>query len=195
MGTALAVDRALRDNGVERADAKLTAALRAATDNLNARVARARAEAESLARSRRVQRALAERDRNELAAVTRSVPDPVLLRTSGSLAIGRQVDGAIRRSASVEGIGEVTAFVPLDDELLRSLERPADVGAGVLPVIRDGAGDFARMYGADGSAVYVVRPDGYLSFSSAGVDVDALTAHLAATFGTSVSTTVAPDLR
>lgn len=140
LGTALAVDRALRDNGVERADAKLTAALRAATDNLNARVARARAEAESLARSRRVQRALAERDRNELAAVTRSVPDPVLLRTSGSLAIGRQVDGAIRRSASVEGIGEVTAFVPLDDELLRRIERPADVGAGVLLVlVRGGA--------------------------------------------------------
>ena len=135
LGVAVSVDLALRDNGVERADAKLTTALRAATDNLNARVARARAEAEALARSSRVQRALAARDRGELAAVTRAAPDPVLLRTSGNLAIGRQVDGAIRRSASIEGIGEVIAFVPLDDELLRRIERPADVGAGVLLVL------------------------------------------------------------
>ena len=134
-GVAVSVDLALRDNGVERADAKLTTALRAATDNLNARVARARAEAEALARSSRVQRALAARDRGELAAVTRAAPDPVLLRTSGNLAIGRQVDGAIRRSASVEGIGEITAFVPLDDDLLRRIERPTDVGAGVLLVL------------------------------------------------------------
>jgi diguanylate cyclase (GGDEF)-like protein len=135
LGVAMSVDLALRDNGVERADAKLTTALRAATDNLNARVARARAEAEALARSSRVQRALAARDRGELAAVTRAAPDPVLLRTSGNLAIGRQVDGAIRRSASVEGIGEITAFVPLDDDLLRRIERPTDVGAGVLLVL------------------------------------------------------------
>ena len=135
LGVAVSVDLALRDNGVERADAKLTTALRAATDNLNARVARARAEAEALARSSRVQRALAARDRGELAAVTRAAPDPVLLRTSGNLAIGRQVDGAIRRSASVEGIGEITAFVPLDDDLLRRIERPTDVGAGVLLVL------------------------------------------------------------
>jgi diguanylate cyclase (GGDEF)-like protein len=134
-GVAVAVDRALRDNGTDRADAKLTAALTAASDNLNARVARARAEAEDLARSRRVQRALAAGDRNELAAVTRAASDPVLLRTSGNLAIGREVDGAIRRSATVEGIGEVTAFVPLDDELLRRIERPADVGAGILLVL------------------------------------------------------------
>src|SRR5205085_9048892 len=67
--------------------------------------------------------------------VTRTAPDPVLLRTSGDLAVGREVDGAIRRSATVEGIGEVTAFVPLDDQLLRRIERPADIGAGVLLVL------------------------------------------------------------
>jgi diguanylate cyclase (GGDEF)-like protein len=134
-GVAFAVDLALRTNGTERADAKLTGALSAASDNLNARVARARAEAESLARSSRVQRALAARDRNELAAVTRTAPDPVVLRTSGNLQVGREVDGAIRRSARVKGIGEVTAFVPLDDELLRRIERPGDVGAGILLVL------------------------------------------------------------
>ena len=43
VGVAFAVDRALRDNGAERADAKLTGALSAASDNLSTRVARARA--------------------------------------------------------------------------------------------------------------------------------------------------------
>jgi hypothetical protein len=71
-GVAVAVDRALRDNGVERADARLASALRASSDALNARVARASAEAERLATSRRVQRALAAEDRAELAAVTRA---------------------------------------------------------------------------------------------------------------------------
>ena len=134
-GVAFAVDLALRDNGAERADAKLSGALSAASDDLNARVARARAEAESLARSQRVQRALAARDLAVLTAVTRSAPDPVVLRTSGSLAVGREVDGAIRRSARVEGIGEVTVFVPLDDQLLRRIERPRDVGTGILLVL------------------------------------------------------------
>jgi pentachlorophenol monooxygenase len=71
----------------------------------------------------------------------------------------------------------------------------ADVGATVLPLIRDSAGDFARMYGADGPAVFVVRPDGYLSFSSSGIDTDGLAAHLASTFGASVSATATPALR
>ena len=71
----------------------------------------------------------------------------------------------------------------------------ADVDTTVLPVIRDGAGHFARMYGARGSAVYVVRPDGYLSFTSSRIDADDLAAHLSSTFGASVSATQAPGLR
>ena len=51
------------------------------------------------------------------------------------------------------------------------------------------------MYGADGSAVFVVRPDGYLSFSSPGIDTDELAAHLALTFGAGVSATATADLR
>jgi pentachlorophenol monooxygenase len=71
----------------------------------------------------------------------------------------------------------------------------ADVGATVLPLIRDSAGEFARLYGADGPAVFVVRPDGYLSFSSSGIDTDGVAAHLAYTFGTSVSASATPALR
>ena len=32
------------------------------------------------------------------------------------------------------------------------------------------------------TSVYVVRPDGYLSFASSGVDIDDLVAHLSSTF-------------
>src|ERR671930_345796 len=135
-GVAFAVDRALRENGVERADARLASALRASSDALNARVARASAEAERLATSRRVQRALAAEDRAELAAVTRATPDPVLLQTSGSLAIGRRVTDAVRRSATVGDVGQVTAFVPLDDALLARIERRSDARKGILAAPR-----------------------------------------------------------
>jgi diguanylate cyclase (GGDEF)-like protein len=134
-GVAFAVDRALRDNGVERADARLASALRASSEALNARVARASAEAERLATSRRVQRALAAEDRAELAAVTRATPDPILLRTSGNLAIGRRVTDALERTATVGDVGEVTAFVPLDDALLARIERPSDAQKGILLVL------------------------------------------------------------
>jgi diguanylate cyclase (GGDEF)-like protein len=134
-GVAFAVDRALRDNGVERADARLASALRASSDALNARVARASAEAERLATSRRVQRALAAEDRAELAAVTQATPDPILLQTSGNLAIGRRVADAVQRSATVGDVGQVTAFVPLDDALLARIERPSDTQKGILLVL------------------------------------------------------------
>ncbi len=58
----------------------------------------------------------------------------------------------------------------------------ADVDTTVLPVIRDSENDFAQMYSPAGSSVYVVRPDGYLSMASSGVNNDDLVAHLSATF-------------
>ena len=58
----------------------------------------------------------------------------------------------------------------------------ADVDATVLPLVRDRDGDFARMYSAAGASVYVVRPDGYLSLASWGIDVDDLVTHLSSTF-------------
>jgi hypothetical protein len=58
----------------------------------------------------------------------------------------------------------------------------APVENTVLPLVRDSDVDFARMYSATGSAVYVVRPDGYLAFASSPVDTDALAAHLSSTF-------------
>ena len=52
----------------------------------------------------------------------------------------------------------------------------------MLPLIRDTAGDFARVYTPAGPSAYVVRPDGYLGLAAAGVDPAQLVAHLGATF-------------
>jgi pentachlorophenol monooxygenase len=71
----------------------------------------------------------------------------------------------------------------------------AGVGSTVLPVIHDSAGDFARAYDTHGPAVYVVRPDGHVSYTSAEIDVEDVVSHLSSTFAARVSTTAAPDLR
>ena len=134
LGAAWAVDRALGENGVERTDRKLAAALRASTAELDARVRRAGAEAERLARSPFVQRALAAHDRQQLAAVALAEPQPVLLKVSGGLAIGRPVPDAVRRTAASR-LGEITVFVPLDDALLSAIERPADAAEGIRLVL------------------------------------------------------------
>ncbi len=59
----------------------------------------------------------------------------------------------------------------------------ADVASTVLPVIRDTGSDFTRAYSAAGESIFVVRPDGYVGYAAADIGVDALTAHLKATFG------------
>ena len=61
----------------------------------------------------------------------------------------------------------------------------ADVGDTVLPVARDGDGDFAKMYGLEGGvavAVFLVRPDGYLGYVARDMDAEALVKHLRLTF-------------
>jgi len=60
----------------------------------------------------------------------------------------------------------------------------ADVSSTVLPVIRDTAGAFATAFGVAG-AVFVVRPDGYVGFTSndlGGSGIEALRRHPCNTF-------------
>ncbi|MBF6336659.1 FAD-dependent monooxygenase [Nocardia abscessus] len=52
----------------------------------------------------------------------------------------------------------------------------------LLPVVRDGDGNFAKAYGATGGAVYVVRPDGYLGYARHRAAANDLANYLAATF-------------
>ena len=143
LGVVYAVDRALGENGAERADAKLAAALHASSGALDARVARASTDAERLARSRTVQRALAARNRRRLAEVARTAREPMLLQTRGRLALGRRVANAVRRSVTVGHVGEITAFVPLDEQLLRGIERQADANSGIVLVLVRGGRVFA----------------------------------------------------
>ncbi|MEG3627676.1 FAD-dependent monooxygenase [Streptomyces poriticola] len=74
---------------------------------------------------------------------------------------------ACREAAGVAGRltgGDVAAFVvaaPDADipEAARALSGPDGVP---LPVFRDGAGEFGRLYAAEGATAFLVRPDGYL---------------------------------
>ncbi|HNM84126.1 MAG TPA: FAD-dependent monooxygenase [Mycobacterium sp.] len=58
----------------------------------------------------------------------------------------------------------------------------ADVGDTVLPVLGDAAGAFAGAYSPGATAVYVVRPDGYLGYVSDRIDASSLFTHLELTF-------------
>ncbi|RZL83745.1 MAG: pentachlorophenol monooxygenase [Rhodococcus sp. (in: high G+C Gram-positive bacteria)] len=58
----------------------------------------------------------------------------------------------------------------------------AEVVETILPLVRDSNGEFANAYGAEGSAAFVVRPDGYLGFRQSPVAVDGLTEYLKSTF-------------
>jgi uncharacterized protein YfaP (DUF2135 family) len=58
----------------------------------------------------------------------------------------------------------------------------ADVAGTTLPLVTDSVGAFARAYSASGSSVYIVRPDGYLGFAAASIDMNGLVTHLRATF-------------
>jgi pentachlorophenol monooxygenase len=61
--------------------------------------------------------------------------------------------------------------------------RTAEVSATVLPLIRDTDGDFARQYGATGSSVFLVRPDGHLAYAQIGsVDAASVVTALRTTF-------------
>ncbi|MGZ6780820.1 MAG: pentachlorophenol monooxygenase, partial [Mycobacterium sp.] len=98
--------------------------------------------------------------------------------------------------AAFEAVAEAARTAAHDRIAVYLIAAPkADIGTTGLPLVRDAATDFARMYAAEGSAVYVVRPDGYLSFTTERIASDELVAHLSATFGASVSTTSQPRLR
>jgi pentachlorophenol monooxygenase len=58
----------------------------------------------------------------------------------------------------------------------------AELDATTLPVVRDAQGLFAEAYGAQDRSIYVIRPDGYLGYSSGAVSGGDLVGHLKKTF-------------
>ncbi|MFD8235400.1 FAD-dependent monooxygenase [Streptomyces sp. NPDC059696] len=61
--------------------------------------------------------------------------------------------------------GKLPAFVVAagDAETAGASRVPGGANGGHLPVFRDTAGEFARLYGARGATAFLVRPDGYLA--------------------------------
>ncbi len=126
---------------VDRADARLAAALRVAPAELRGDVAQAEARARRLAGSPRVQRAFLERDRAELVHLAQAQPNVAFYagrtRLAGStphLSLTRSIDVVSRRQA----LGRVVVGVPLDDALLRRLRATALLGSRDLLVLVSG---------------------------------------------------------
>jgi hypothetical protein len=44
--------------------------------------------------------------------------------------------------------------------------------------VRDTSGEFSSSYGADGTCIYLIRPDGYVGFRAAPADPDPLLGYL-----------------
>ncbi|MEV0809102.1 FAD-dependent monooxygenase [Micromonospora sp. NPDC050200] len=109
--------------------------------------------------------------------LTRGTRHTLLLYADGSTdegtvtAVGK-LCADVRRQTS----GQVDIYLLLSpDARVASLLDP--------PVVRDAGGEFRAGYGVDGTALYLVRPDGHVGFRSQPVDADALSKHLQLVFG------------
>ncbi len=92
------------------------------------------------------------------------------------------VAGAVEVAAIEELCATATAAAHGALDCYLVADPGADLGDTVLPVLRDTAGAFADAYSPGPIALHLVRPDGYLSFVSAGLDTSALVRTLELTF-------------
>ncbi|MFJ7175668.1 FAD-dependent monooxygenase [Streptomyces massasporeus] len=67
--------------------------------------------------------------------------------------------------------GTLPAFVVAagESDAAGAVHLPVGANGKHLPVFRDGAGEFARLYGVKGAAAFLIRPDGYLSARLTGL--------------------------
>ncbi len=100
-------------------------------------------------------------------------------------ACGEVVAGT-RRSTGTAATAAITACVVLAEPDSDVPYGATDADGAPLPVFVDGRGEFGRMYGTTGSAVFVVRPDGHLGARLGPVTdpetATGLAAHLARVF-------------
>jgi PAS domain S-box-containing protein len=112
-------------NARDRADTRLNASLTAAVSAYRRDVQRAAAQAEKLAGTPRIQRAVRERDRRALAHEAARHPDAVFL-AGGDVLAGRVTPGAPTRTVRISDhgrvIGAVAVAVPMDDDVLSGLQ-------------------------------------------------------------------------
>ena len=116
-----------------RVDSVLQAGVRSSLAAYGEELDGAELTATTLARRRSVQRALAARDRGELARVVRRHPN-VQVRAGQRLRVGQTPTSAATRTVAVVGadrrvLGEVVAAVPIDTGLVRRLKVRAGLDA------------------------------------------------------------------
>ncbi len=92
---------------------------------------------------------------------------------------GPALDGLAELTSAVRGFapGRVGVCAILAET---EPDRPA---SALVPVYRDGRGEFARLYGVREPAAFVVRPDGYLGARLCPPTAAGLLAHFSAVFG------------
>ncbi|MFI8276644.1 FAD-dependent monooxygenase [Streptomyces sp. NPDC085929] len=92
---------------------------------------------------------------------------------------GPALDGLAELTTAVRGFapGRVGVCAILAET---EPDRPA---SALVPVYRDGRGEFARLYGVREPAAFVVRPDGYLGARLCPPTAAGLLAHFSAVFG------------
>jgi diguanylate cyclase (GGDEF)-like protein len=117
------------------------AGLRAALALYSEQAARAQSQAERVARSRPLQRALARRDRRALRGILAGKPSLYVLG-AGGLRVGAPPRLALRLPVGVvagaKRLGEVVATIPLDGALVGRLRRGAVLDSGDVLVLLEG---------------------------------------------------------
>ena len=117
------------------------AGLRAALALYSERVARARSQADRVARSRPLQRALERRDRRALERILAGEPSLYVVG-AGGLRVGAPPRLAVSLSVDVVGgarrLGKVVAAIPLNEALVAELRRGAALDSGDVLVLLDG---------------------------------------------------------
>jgi diguanylate cyclase (GGDEF)-like protein len=144
LGAVWAFSEVARQSEVDRADARLNAALRGAVGDFRTRVDAAQQTATALARAAAFDRALPEANRGSFALLFREMPNASFY-WRGQLVAGTPPPTlSVRRLAVVSGsdgrpLGRVYVAVPLDDELVARLRgRPGFQPEDRLALVADG---------------------------------------------------------
>jgi diguanylate cyclase (GGDEF)-like protein len=152
LATWVAGEIAARQEG-ENIDTRLAASLRVGREEFADVLAEAELQAERLARSEAVQRALAERDGAAAERLAARGEDVALI--AGGTTLAGEIDPLVRREVGVTGengrlLGSVVVSVPLDDELARRLARAVGLVEGDALVLAEGERIVAASDGLDG---------------------------------------------
>ncbi|MGW6548459.1 FAD-dependent monooxygenase [Streptomyces massasporeus] len=99
------------------------------------------------------------RDRGHVLVLHADSADALTACRDTAAAVDRLTGGALPAFLVAAG----------DSYAARAVHVQVGANGGHLPVFRDEAGEFARLYGVKGAAAFLIRPDGYLSARLTGL--------------------------